>query len=181
MILKSMEFYRSADDKDAMFRHKGKQNGAVFTPDRKEIALPLLNQVGIQFPKCSRRLKEIYGENRDFLFLAARRFMKCNGGNFDHILDIDDNGHINVEFVSCPMRGECLDEGTICLPEAETGLTAQEKEVIRLLAAGKTNQEIGKELFISIETVKSHVGNIMRKLELPNRAALASFATKMQL
>ncbi|KKQ19250.1 MAG: Transcriptional regulator, LuxR family, partial [Candidatus Nomurabacteria bacterium GW2011_GWC2_36_9] len=82
-----------------------------------------------QFPRCYKRLKEVYGQSREFRYLAARRFIKCNCGEFDNVLDVDDNGLIHPELVTCPMRGECLDEGIICLPERETGLTAREKEI----------------------------------------------------
>ncbi len=181
MKLRNTETYRSADDRDAMFREKGKEKGEVLTKEKKEYSIALLNQVEFQFPKCHKRLKELYGHSRDYLFLASRRFSKCNCGNYDHILDIDSTGYIHVEFITCPMRGECLDEGVICMPEIETGLTPTEKEVLKLLSIGKQNQEIASELFISIETVKSHIQNMMRKLELPNRAALASFATKINI
>lgn len=66
------------------------------------------------------------------------------------------------------MRGECLDEGIICLPERETGLTCREKEIAQLVAKGMSNEEIAKMLFIGIDAVKSHVQNCLRKLNLPH-------------
>lgn len=45
-----------------------------------------------------------------------------------------------------------------------TGLTPRETEVLRLVALGLTNQQIGNSLGISVETVKEHVQNILRKL-----------------
>jgi DNA-binding CsgD family transcriptional regulator/tetratricopeptide (TPR) repeat protein len=56
------------------------------------------------------------------------------------------------------------------------GLTAREAEVLRLVAAGKTNREVAAELVISEHTVARHVQNILAKLDLPSRAAATAFA-----
>ena len=58
-------------------------------------------------------------------------------------------------------------------------LTARELEVLRLLARGLSNGEIGKALFISQTTAKFHVANIMRKLEVRHRAEAVYVASKM--
>ena len=113
------------------------------------------------------------------MYLAARRFIKCNCGEFDNVLDIDDNGLIHPELVTCPMRGECIDEGIICLPERETGLTNREKEIAHLVAKGLSNEEIARMLFIGIDAVKSHVQNCLHKLNLHTRAALSTYITQM--
>jgi DNA-binding CsgD family transcriptional regulator len=56
----------------------------------------------------------------------------------------------------------------------ETPLTAREREVIELVSAGATNQEIANALVISESTVKSHVKHILRKLGAANRAEAVS-------
>jgi len=48
-------------------------------------------------------------------------------------------------------------------------LTRREREILQLIAQGKTNKEISKMLFISTETVKSHIKNIFKKLNIKNR------------
>ncbi len=48
-------------------------------------------------------------------------------------------------------------------------LTRREREILQLIARGKTNKEISKLLFISTETVKSHIKNIFKKLNIKNR------------
>lgn len=55
-------------------------------------------------------------------------------------------------------------------------LTPREEEILKLLAAGCTNLQIAKKLFISIYTVKNHVHNILEKLGISNRAQLVSYA-----
>jgi DNA-binding NarL/FixJ family response regulator len=57
-------------------------------------------------------------------------------------------------------------------------LTSREKDIMVELAAGKSNQEIASQLFISENTVKYHVHSILEKLNLPDRKEVAKFAKK---
>ena len=56
------------------------------------------------------------------------------------------------------------------------GLTAREEEVLRLVAAGKTNRDIAVELVISEHTVSRHLQNMFAKLGVSSRAAATAFA-----
>jgi DNA-binding NarL/FixJ family response regulator len=56
------------------------------------------------------------------------------------------------------------------------GLTDREVEVLRLVAAGRTNRDIAADLFISAKTASVHVSNIMAKLGAANRAQAAAIA-----
>jgi DNA-binding CsgD family transcriptional regulator len=60
--------------------------------------------------------------------------------------------------------------------EAPCGLTAREVEVLRLVAAGKTNRAIATDLFLSEKTVARHVSNIFGKVGLSTRAAATAYA-----
>jgi two-component system, NarL family, response regulator LiaR len=60
-------------------------------------------------------------------------------------------------------------------------LSEREKEVLRQLAHGRTNQEIAQELHVSPETVKTHVGNILSKLQLSHRTQAVIYALKRGL
>lgn len=62
---------------------------------------------------------------------------------------------------------------------ASLGLTRRESEVLDLLAVGKTNREIGKELYISEKTASVHVSNILRKLEVETRFDAAAVAQRL--
>ena len=55
-------------------------------------------------------------------------------------------------------------------------LSDREREVLRLLALGHTNQEIAKELYISVRTAEAHRAHIMQKLRLSSRAELVRYA-----
>lgn len=62
------------------------------------------------------------------------------------------------------------------VPPAVAPLTSREVEVVRLVARGLGNREIANHLFISERTVARHVGNVLGKLQLANRAAVTAFA-----
>jgi len=62
------------------------------------------------------------------------------------------------------------------LPGGE--LTEREIEVLRQLAHGSTNRKIAEALFISEETVKTHIGNILSKLHLAHRTQAVIYAIK---
>jgi DNA-binding NarL/FixJ family response regulator len=58
------------------------------------------------------------------------------------------------------------------------GLSEREVEVLRLVAGGRTNQQIADELFISLNTVARHVSNVFDKTGAANRADAASYAMR---
>jgi len=61
-------------------------------------------------------------------------------------------------------------------PDPAVPLTEREEDIVRALARGGTNAEIGEELFISLSTVKSHIANIQGKLNARNRVEIAGWA-----
>ena len=60
-------------------------------------------------------------------------------------------------------------------------LTSREKEVLLLIAQGKSNQEIADECFITLKTVKTHVSNILSKLHVEDRTQATIYAFKHHL
>ncbi|MFK2826274.1 response regulator transcription factor [Bacillus sp. B190/17] len=60
-------------------------------------------------------------------------------------------------------------------------LTDREREVLLLIAQGKANQDIADELYISLKTVKTHVSNILSKLEVNDRTQAVIYAFQNQL
>jgi DNA-binding NarL/FixJ family response regulator len=66
-------------------------------------------------------------------------------------------------------------------PEPAGDLTAREAEVLRLIAAGKTNRAIAQTLVISEKTVARHVSNIFTKIGVSSRAAATAYAYEHDL
>jgi len=65
--------------------------------------------------------------------------------------------------------------------ENESPLTSRETQVLRHVSMGLSNREVGKSLGISVETVKEHVQNILRKLDVNDRTQAAVWAVKKAL
>ena len=67
-----------------------------------------------------------------------------------------------------------------CAPVA-VGLTPREQEVLRLIASGRTDQQIADALFVSRRTVTTHVANVLGKLGVANRTEAAAAAVRLGL
>ena len=61
----------------------------------------------------------------------------------------------------------------------ETGISQRELEVLQLMAAGKSNQEIADQLFVSLNTVKTHLKNLFEKLDVGRRTQAVDKARKL--
>jgi DNA-binding NarL/FixJ family response regulator len=66
----------------------------------------------------------------------------------------------------------------LSLNDTPDGLSKREIEVLKLIGEGKNNQEIAQELFLSEGTVKNHVTQILSKLEMRDRVAVALWAQR---
>lgn len=102
----------------------------------------------------------------------------------------DTDPDLLVEAIRAAARGDALiaPNVTVRLLEAFAGsgrhtarepvdpLTPREEDVLALLARGRTNAEIAEELFLSLSTVKSHIGALMDKLGARNRVEVALWA-----
>ena len=64
-------------------------------------------------------------------------------------------------------------------PEAPLGLTPREHEVLLLVAEGRTNREIGEQLFMSEKTASVHVSRILAKLGVGGRVEAAAVAHRL--
>ena len=77
-----------------------------------------------------------------------------------------------------PATARILTQSLIASGPGAAALTAREKDVLALVAAGKSNREISRELGISHRTVQSHLSSVLRKLHLASRTQAALWALK---
>ncbi len=93
--------------------------------------------------------------------------------------------HDTLENLFAPLATEAESDGAPRRLEAsnqlDEPLSEREREVLSLLASGRTNSEVARDLFVSVGTVKSHTGNIYRKLEAKNRAEALARARELEL
>ncbi len=83
-----------------------------------------------------------------------------------------------------PLLAELTAQGSASAPATATGgpgLTPRESEILALVAEGRSNGEIGKQLFISTKTVSVHVSNILGKLDAASRTEAAAVARRRGL
>ncbi|MDP9326258.1 MAG: response regulator transcription factor, partial [Candidatus Dormibacteraeota bacterium] len=66
-------------------------------------------------------------------------------------------------------------------PPVGADLTPRERDVLRLLAEGFPNKEIGRRLFVSDKTIKTHVSSILQKLGVQDRTQAALAAVRLRL
>ncbi|MGC4744353.1 response regulator [Micromonospora sp. DT201] len=97
-----------------------------------------------------------------------------------------------VEGVRAAMAGDALISPQVTIrllravtradqPPVPNPLTHREIDIVRLVAQGLTNAQIGAELFISAGTAKTHIANIQAKLGLNNRVGIAAWAWRARL
>ncbi|MEP7022820.1 MAG: AAA family ATPase [Actinomycetota bacterium] len=89
---------------------------------------------------------------------------------------LDTSGAAQTSAHAAAASGQDGRPGTQPAPGLLSGLTVREREVLRLLAAGSSNKEIGSELFIATKTASVHVSNILAKLGAASRTEAAAIA-----
>jgi two-component system response regulator NreC len=92
--------------------------------------------------------------------------------------------HQGGKFVSPEVLGGLLDSGKVGQDNArssKTGLTPREREVMKLLAEGNTVRKIAGLLGVSLKTIEAHKFNLMRKLDIHNKAELVHCAIRKKI
>jgi DNA-binding CsgD family transcriptional regulator len=79
------------------------------------------------------------------------------------------------------VRAEALRDGRAdgarpVAPDRPAGLTPREAEILRLIAAGRSNREIAAKLFLSVRTVERHITNLYGKIDARGKADATAFA-----
>jgi len=148
-----------------------------------EMALTLTAQLTRDFPRVSVLifgLVEVAADIREYVEAGARGYVLKNASI--------DNLSIAVESIA---RGE-----TVCAPQityamfsrlaelayqpmgGQTILTTREMEILQLISQGWSNKQIAHHLFVSLYTIKNHVHNILKKLQVRRRWEAAAYAYK---
>ena len=130
-------------------------------------ALPLLRQARAVWERLGGR----YEIARCRVQLG--RALRVLGDEESAITELAAAQHSFAELGTVPAEREAA---ALITPAYPSGLTAREVEVLRLVAAGKSNHEIAAQLFLSEKTVARHLSNIFTKLDVTSRTAAAAFA-----
>jgi DNA-binding CsgD family transcriptional regulator len=116
---------------------------------------------------------------------ADARITRNEQGDHDHAEALLENGLVIARQLGMRPLVERmksaqskLHQGSRKKPSYPAGLTVREVEILRQVARGLTNQEIGKSLFISPLTVAKHIHNILTKTGMSNRAEVTAFAIR---
>lgn len=111
--------------------------------------------------------------------LAALRFLLAGGRYIPHTV-VQSPGAFDMSYL--PRRAEPVETYNMsdCADPLQEHLTARQKEVLLQLADGLSNKQIARDLSLSEATVKSHVREIMRKLDVSNRTQAALLAGQFQ-
>ncbi len=100
----------------------------------------------------------------------------------DGVILKSDHGERLVDQLERVSRGEPVGKELLHGDQPDDpSLTEREREVLALIARGRTNPEIGRELFLSVDTVKTHVQSLFRKLDVRNRTQAAMLADRYEL
>ena len=163
-----LEIFTTADGHDLVVNQSSEFRQLAANDSVVNVIDELINQ---RYPKAAKRLNDRYADQ----FSRVRRFCKCNFAKNDTIPDVDGE-QMNLEFVGCPLRGECEDENVICNPELATGLTVRETQIVREFAKGKLAKEVAFHLQITQRTAEAHKRNIYTKIGINSIGELTNWA-----
>lgn len=163
-----LEMYTTTNGRDIIVDYGDKQ---TVIHENDPLIDKLWSWIKNKYPLAAIWLNEQY----DTTYEMTLRFLKCNFSIKDNVPDII-NDQWNLEFVPCPMRGECSDENIICNAKLDCGISLREKQVLELIAQGKSSKQIAEKLFISPLTVDTHRKNMLERLELHSIGQLITFA-----
>ena len=158
-----------------------------------DIGMPELNGIEAtkQIIKASDNIKIIaLSMHSDRMFITGMFKAGASGYllkdcAFDELVDAINNVMSGKIYLSKDVTAIVVDELLQALskdnPEGTVNLSDREKEVLQLIAEGKSTKEIADALFLSIKTIESHRKNIMAKLNIYTVPELTKYAVRMGL
>lgn len=175
--MRGIEFYITPQG-DVMINDK--QGVRRLSENDRAFIREMISKIDEFYPEALTSLSSIYKQGRHniphFEFLIVSRFLRCNFGKYDNTLDIDQCGNLNFEEVSCPLRGECANEGIICNPKFNSKLSNREIEIMQHFYNGYSYEAISEKMYISTETVKTHRRNALKRTNTHSIAEFFIFA-----
>lgn len=157
------------------------------------VVMDLLMPGGIDGIETTRRLREVSPRTAVVALTAytddARVVAALRAGAIGYVRK-DADPEVLLEAVRAAARGQSMLDPAVASSVLQDllrggvvsgGLTERELAVLRQLAHGRTNREIAEALMVGEETVKTHVGNILAKLQLTHRTQAVIYALKQGL
>lgn len=162
---------------------------------RPDVVLMDLVMEGMDGIETTRRLTKMYPEVKVIVLTSflddEKMYPVIEAGAFSYLLKTSRASEITAA-IRAAVKGQSILESQVATkmmnrlrqPQqtaAHNDLTEREMEVLKAIAQGKSNQDIADELFIGIKTVKSHVTNILAKLNVDDRTQAAIYAIRHNL
>jgi NarL family two-component system response regulator LiaR len=160
---------------------------------RPDIVLMDLVMEGMDGIETTRRLLQLYPDCKVIVLTSflddEKLYPVIEAGAFSYLLKTSRASEI-AQAIRAAAKGQSILESQVASkimnrfrqpkePAApHTELTEREMEVLQLIAAGKSNQEVADDLFIGVKTVKFHVTNVLAKLGVEDRTQAAIYAFK---
>ena len=184
---------------DVVEARSGEQAVDAATALAPDVVLMDLNMPGISGVEATRRLKEVAAatpvvmltvsaEEQDVVdaVLAGASGYLLKDASLEEIVGSIEAAVGGASWVSPRVAGALLDRVRATAERAPqeppaVKLTERETEILRLIAEGKDNAEIGAALYISPRTVKNHISSLLTKLQIENRIQAAVYAVRSGL
>jgi DNA-binding NarL/FixJ family response regulator len=176
----------------------GEQALAMLEETRPDLVLMDMQMPGMDGIATTRRMLEVRPELRILIltsFVSAERLQEAlAAGAAGYCLKDAPPSELATAARAVAEGGTYLGKGILAgdlsdrpkkpepvQSEVLNRLTQREAEVLSLMAEGQSNQEIAQALYLSEKTVKTHVANILQKLEVKSRTQAALLASKVRL
>ncbi|MEC0228158.1 response regulator transcription factor [Paenibacillus alba] len=170
--------------------HDGIRLAQEYRPD---VVLMDLVMEGMDGIETTRRLLQLYPDCKVIVLTSflddEKMYPVIEAGAFSYLLKTSRASEI-AQAIRAAAKGQSILESQVAskimnrfrqpkpVAEPHEDLTEREMEVLRLIAKGKSNQELADDLFIGVKTVKFHVTNVLAKLGVEDRTQAAIYAFK---
>ncbi|OPH56151.1 DNA-binding response regulator [Paenibacillus ferrarius] len=170
--------------------HDGIRLAQEYRPD---VVLMDLVMEGMDGIETTRKLLQLYPDCKVIVLTSflddEKMYPVIEAGAFSYLLKTSRASEI-AQAIRAAAKGQSILESQVAskimnrfrqpkpVAEPHEDLTEREMEVLRLIAKGKSNQELADDLFIGVKTVKFHVTNVLAKLGVEDRTQAAIYAFK---